>query len=425
MSNSEQASDKSNINLYDYCRNATNINGDNFVGIKSEVINGERSITIHFPIGYSISKDDANVRDDILLLFSILKLYGDYESNIPSQNLHRGIMSLNFPIDSYIYVLTSYLTNGIYKIKQNKFINGKSGIISWKKTISKFIPFLTEKGLIFDNYQVKKISYIDDSLITEINRYCVYESYLKIGWLYNMNSMQKPIMTKNIYTYKSYLKSMMHYVCNDTEIRLFLAMSNILESLDTNTFSEEYFYGTNNFEYVWEKLIDSSFGNEDKKYFFPKTKWILNTGNNKENKYLEPDTIMRYDKDIFVLDAKYYKYGITMNSNHLPDSASINKQISYGEYIATNIKFKNEIYSGARIYNAFLMPYSSSSEDKYEYIGVAKSDWKDNLQDYHYIHAFLIDIKHLMSNLAKPNFTEIKNLSSKIINASSNLKIYK
>ena len=39
------------------------------------------------------------------------------------------------------------------------------------------------------------------------------------------------------------------------------------------------------------------------------------------------------EQKIFVLDSKYYRYGATKNPNHLPDSASVVKQLAYADYI--------------------------------------------------------------------------------------------
>lgn len=43
---------------------------------------------------------------------------------------------------------------------------------------------------------------------------------------------------------------------------------------------------------------------------------------------------MLYQGNVYVLDAKYYKYGATGKLSDLPESTSINKQITYGEFIA-------------------------------------------------------------------------------------------
>ena len=65
------------IPLTKYCRNATNREGDTFVGIKSENIDGERNLSIHFPLGYKISDNEDVVRDEILELVSVLQEYND------------------------------------------------------------------------------------------------------------------------------------------------------------------------------------------------------------------------------------------------------------------------------------------------------------------------------------------------------------
>ena len=149
---------------------------------------------------------------------------------------------------------------------------------------------------------------------------------------------------------------------------------------------KNYRYGTYRFEYVWEKMIDKVFGIENKADYFPKTTWYVND-NRYDNASLEPDTIMLYGTDVYVLDAKYYKYGVTGKTWDLPESTSINKQITYGEYIANEDKFKKMHGENMRVYNAFLMPFDSL-KTKYPdnadmlKVGEAVSNWKDNTEEY-------------------------------------------
>lgn len=49
-----------------------------------------------------------------------------------------------------------------------------------------------------------------------------------------------------------------------------------------------------------------------------------------------------------------------MRPGDLPESASVHKQITYGEYIDTQRRFAERYGEGLRIYNAFLMPYDAS-----------------------------------------------------------------
>lgn len=52
--------------LMEYCRNATNKEGDTFVGIKSEIKNDIHEIQVSFPIGYRLPKTEDEANEDII-----------------------------------------------------------------------------------------------------------------------------------------------------------------------------------------------------------------------------------------------------------------------------------------------------------------------------------------------------------------------
>ena len=137
--------------------------------------------------------------------------------------------------------------------------------------------------------------------------------------------------------------------------------------------------------------------------YFPKTSWWIDKTKH-ENASLEPDTIMISGTNVYILDAKYYKYGVTGNTRDLPESTSINKQITYGEYVATEKKFKKKHGDNMRVYNAFLMLK----------IGEAISNWKDNSEEYQKIQGILIDVKSLMSINVRQEMNEIEKLAKLI-----------
>ena len=113
-----------------------------------------------------------------------------------------------------------------------------------------------------------------------------------------------------------------------------------------------------------------------------------------------------------LLDAKYYKYGVTRRSFDLPGTSSISKQITYGEYI-----FKNKrSNSKTKVYNAFIMPFNSSvqSENRIQYIGTATSEWKNNDFDYEKVLGILVDVKYLMQITNSKNYDAINELSNLI-----------
>ena len=191
-------------------------------------------------------------------------------------------------------------------------------------------------------------------------------------------------------------------------------MIQIIDNLQDENAPIEYKYGTYRFEYVWEALIDRVYGIEGKTAYFPKTTWKVK-GKNYDNASLEPDTIMLREKDIYVLDAKYYKYGATGRLGDLPESTSINKQITYGEYVANNIADQGVVY------NAFLMPFDSLSkkwdESEFIHIGEATGDWRENNKSYEHVHGILVDVKYLMHITVREDSNEIFRLSECIVNA--------
>lgn len=125
---------------------------------------------------------------------------------------------------------------------------------------------------------------------------------------------------------------------------------------------------------------------------------------------LRPYTIMitnrgNENQKIFVLDSKYYHYGATKNRDHLPDSASVVKQIAYAEYI-DNVKNRNKLPENIspfikteNIYNVFIMPADNTSPENIGYVSadyVLLQDSEETSKPYYKIHGILLDIKSIM-----------------------------
>lgn len=405
--------------LSEYCRNATNRDGDTFVGIKSEVVGDKHEISVSFPIGYKISEKEEVIRDEILDLVSVLQKYNDKKSRVSKITSNQVLKTVRFPVQAYLRVIHYYLQHDYYKENDEVYIRGMSGPINMRKTINKVQPIVQKSGFVFPNLMVRKNNDTDKHIVTEINKYCVYESFLKLGWIYKYKLPQpSQVKNPNLKVYRSILQEKLGQANNDTMKQLFQSMLAIIDFMNSADNPEEFYFGTNNFEYVWEKLIDDTYGVQNKNDYFPRTNWQLNFGE-KYNRALEPDSIMITNEHICVLDAKYYKYGVTGRDNDLPKSTSINKQITYGEYIAENSKFKKEREEGRNVLNAFLMPFSKTdnvfqTKDNYFSVGEALAEWKDCSKDYERVQGILLDVKSLIANSTRPNKQEIQKLSKAI-----------
>ena len=401
------------IDIRSKCRVNSNREMDTFVGLRCT----DGDISINFPMGFHISEDDKELRKDIMLLFTTLAANTERrESELLGQG--NNFDEVEFPLQSYMYLIKDYFVRGYYREQEVSYKVSKTGKINWSRTIKTQRTYAQDTDVFYLDFVTKKNSIKENELITLIHEYCVYESFERIGWLFTQMMPKRPRIAKREKVFRAVLREKIFNTFNDRNRILFRHMLAIIEFEGDKESDKNYRYGTYRFEYVWEKMIDKVFGIENKADYFPKTTWYVR-GSRYDNASLEPDTIMLYGDNVYVLDAKYYKYGITGKIWDLPESTSINKQITYGEYVAGEEKFKKRHGNNLRVYNAFLMPFDAFKGQYTDVpdmikIGEAISNWKDNSEEYQRIQGILIDVKTLMSINVRQEMKEIEKLAELI-----------
>ena len=411
--------------LKKYCRLSTNQDNDRFVGIKGDT-NG---VFVYFPMGYQLSEKDSEIRKDILHLFGIINEFKEEKEGRVTWRTNNENKDVEFPLNAYMEIIYYFLKNGYYKETDPIYKTQNRGKIHWSKTIKHQNPILVKNNksthsLIYTNFTVRNSTPNEDKEITRINQYCVYESFKKIGWLFNSYMPSKPMGKLNKNKSLSVLQDKLSNTNEDNKKRLFKSMIKMINSMDEDS-ETQFHYGTNRFEHVLEKMIDSMFGIEHKDDYYPKAEWNLKFDNDTQTYPLQPDTIMKYDNKIFVIDSKYYKYGDTRESKDLPQVTSINKQITYAEYAKTL-----EISEGKEIYNAFLLPYNKESNkfgvnDLFVNVGEATGKWRgENNNRYEHIQCILIDVRYLMENYKFTSKDNIMQLANAIEEAFKENKLY-
>lgn len=382
-------------NIRDRCHVNTNDDGDSFVGVKADTDDA----IIYFPIGYQLPDNDDDLRVDINNLLGVLAAFMK-EDRVIEISKFEAPRTVDFPMHAYLKVIRNFLRMGRYYIETDpQFRTDTKGNASWARTVREQRALVQKNGsLIFTNMTVHSVTPNANKQITQIHRYCVYEAFEKMGWLYVPFMPDKsgphPSIKESIYILNKKLVT----THNDVEQELFNAMRDMLVYIDERSSAKQYFFGTDFFENVWERMLDKAFGVEDKEQYFPRTRWLLDYGRDKEKRPLQPDTIMIYGDKYYVLDAKLYRYGWSANPEHLPNSADINKQITYGEYLERTKSLPNE-----RLYNAFIMPYNRENNlfmltGYIGNIGEAVSDWKPNAKNYERIQGIVVDTRYLMYN---------------------------
>ena len=382
-------------NIRDRCHVNTNDDGDSFVGVKADTDDA----IIYFPIGYQLPANDDDLRVDINNLLGVLAAFMK-EDRVIEVSKFEAPRTVDFPMHAYLKVIRSFLRMGRYYIETDpQFRTDTKGKTSWPRTVREQRALVQKNGsLVFTNMTVRSVTPNANKQITQIHRFCVYEAFEKMGWLYVPFMPDKPGPHPGIKESIYILDKKLVATNDDVEQELFNAMRDMLVYIDERSSDKQYFFGTDFFENVWERMIDKAFGVEDKEQYFPRTCWLLDYGRDKEKRPLQPDTIMIYGDKCYVLDAKLYRYGWDPKPEHLPNSADINKQITYGEYIEQTRRLPNE-----KLYNAFIMPYNKENNlfmlnSNFGNIGEAVSDWKPNVKNYERIQGIVVDTRYLMYN---------------------------
>lgn len=402
-----EQNNSSSFSLFDACSyNASLIEKDYFVGIKYE----NDALRVNFPLGYKKASTEDELKKDVLNLIGVLSSLSDAnESFIQAQKIaHKE--NVVFPIHAYLYLIKEFLTNGYYFEKEVVYTKSTNGKANWAKTAKQVKPLLQDDSVFYTEFITRKIKHNENELISQIHQYCVWESFSKIGWLFSSFMPVRPRLKFNKNLFLSIIKTKLSQTFNEKTMLLVSYMIDVIEFLDKSGDSKNFTYGTNEFEYIWENMVDSAFGEKNKTKYYPHCYWDID-GKEYSSDQLEfkqsalrPDTIMITDKGTenqktFVLDSKYYRYGESKQLNHLPMSGSIIKQIAYAEYIENKENSGELTHKSKAIYNAFIMPYESKKMDEnMKFVGSARTDYKTGDKTYYKIKAILVDTKWLMEN---------------------------
>lgn len=396
---------------------------NSFVGIKID----EGIVKVFVP---RVFREDEDWKKDIRLFLKSIEI----AKTKNTENINKGSNNTDnaWPIDSYLWLINDYLENGLYYNREKKLSRSNSGKIEWKRTLQQ-VPIYSDGNIIYDQLITSKMTPAND-MITHIYKLCLRQSVDKIGWLFNYNFHIQIDQIVSIKEMIMRVRKELNETFDDIKRIRFNHMLNILTTTEgDNMLSSHYSYGITNYYYVFETMVDMLFdgitGDEKKKYD-PNGYWQLNGQNRFLASRLRPDTILKRNDKTYILDAKMYQYGATHDRSKLPETQSLQKQITYGDFVSNNLRDKN-------IRNAFILPYNKLLKSfindpnamKYNdfnlvYFGYAYVDWRDDedFQDYDNIYAFGIDFNCLLNNYKNPDY-EIINQFCKVI--EENIKSYR
>ena len=377
----------------------------------------EGNVEINVP---QVFRKEENYKKDLLLFLNSISL----AKTVDKEKINSGTKDNDiWPFESYLWIIKDYLDNGFYYNREKVYSNSYSGKIEWKKTLRN-LPIYSGGNIIYDKLVTSRMSASND-MIAQIYKLCLKQSINRIGWLYNYNLYVDVQQLVSVTEMISIVCKELLNTFDDIKRIRFNHMLKILKNVDgDNVISSSSTYGIENYYYVFETMVDMLFDGikDDKKKYNPNGYWKLNNQKEKVASSLRPDTILKRNDATYILDAKMYQYGVTHNTNDLPETQSIQKQITYGDFVYNNIGDEN-------VRNAFILPYNKELKDfkndedvlKYNdgdlaYFGYARVDWREDekFKDYDHVYAYGIDFNYLLRNYKKVDTDIIDSLCSSI-----------
>lgn len=240
-------------NIAKYCHVNSNEDGDRFVGIRAD----SEGAAVCFPIGYRLPETDAALRTDIKHLIQVLSEFTVKEERLLALNRYGAPQKVDFPINAYRCVIEYYFSiGGNYYVESDPiYKTGAAGKKSWPRTVRSQVPLVQQKdgvsSFVYTRFTVRTAAPNETKLITQINRFCVYEAFQRIGWLYVPYMPEQPGPHPDIRTSIAIINTKLGNTNDDKKRQLFQAMRDMLLFMDEETSERQVYFGTDDFDHVW------------------------------------------------------------------------------------------------------------------------------------------------------------------------------
>jgi len=337
------------------------------------IVNFKKKNYIFFPKGYEIRT--SNKENNIIASFlfqSIMKYKGDVLLDDEEKDwLGDKNPEINF-LDTLVWLIEDYLANGFYRVSQKIIEDNGKGRIEWTKTIKSKLPFIKDNDFLYLDVLTSRNNVNLDHIITKIHKNIVFECIEEIGWVLSITDSVEKLEDLNISKDQQIIllekKLKETFVGHDIKLLQNL-ISYLKRTVNDNT---DFALVTPKFENIWEEMLKLIFEN-DESIKIPQPYWKRVKTHYPDNKKQIPDILVKYEKEIVVLDAKYYSV-----KGSFPGWKDIVKQLFYALSLDSN-------------YNIFLFPESLEINNNFSYHGYSSVDGKES--EFKYVHAFSIDVK--------------------------------
>jgi hypothetical protein len=302
-----------------------------------------RVVSVFLP--RSINAAEMTDSEQILLASNLMRALVTYSRDGTKKTpIHLGGPSEEIKggaeLDFIITLIERYRENGLYSRRRStKSIN--SGKPDWKATISSSTAFPNSAGQpIYLDIISSKRRYFSDCEVARIQAEILRRIDENFSWIVTLKPGKfAPELEDMPYprggVSNDYMLAMLRrelpLLYSDSDIRLVKSLINYLETGDDKNASSESgtLIGATQFHWVWEKMLDSVLNSvwSEVQNHLPKPEYKKADGAFiRQGKGMQTDTVLRRDKYVVVVDAKYYK---TAAVTDMPGWKDIVKQLFY------------------------------------------------------------------------------------------------
>ncbi len=269
------------------------------------------------------------------------------------------------------WLADDFLKNGLYRRTRSNFVVSGHGATDWQRTISRRTAYLSGGSAVYLDFITRDKVNDDFHFITRLHLAALKLCKRRYGAMLDLDD--QVLERENVVSLEEsalfeagavHLARELRHAYSDRAIRLLGVLDLLLKNGHPASATTFEAYGTNHFEYVWEKICSTIIGNDIAAWLhaIPSPIWQITSGHKEEAATLKPDIVRLYshmsEKFVLLADAKYYTLKMPPDLAGNPGVGDVIKQLVYELVIVKEALERGMELTG----NFFVFPQETQSK---------------------------------------------------------------
>ena len=317
------------------------------------------------PLGVLERASTKNIWDYLRLVMNVLdesERYLPQAHTIPSEDDDQRVEIVSVARDLF----EEYAAHGLHTQRAPRYERGRSGTVSWSRTIARSVPFIVDDVTpVYPETVVRRVVSSETSLLRRAQETALREIWDVLWWWLIIATgvdLPKTVQVRLLPNERNSLLEQLYAYrdrrYDDRGLRLIELLIRYFQASQLEEGADKIF-GSASFEHVWEEMLKRILGVVESPWMgrTPKIAYRYKDEHSASvlGFRLDPDFVIEADGEVLLLDAKYYA---ATDSKTSPPLADVYKQMAY--QMALESRLASMGRPETRIRNAFLFPSSPS-----------------------------------------------------------------